>query len=121
MFANKSIHNNFNNRNVKCTNKEWTGHALLSINFTVGISSAGKGLWRANLNLAKDLESIRKLNVQIEQHITNKLSTYSNSPQEKWDLVKKKVKRVTQHFCRNRCKQRNEQIKQLQNQQSGSF
>ncbi|KAG1062722.1 hypothetical protein G6F41_011326 [Rhizopus arrhizus] len=121
IFANKSIHNNCNNGNVEYMNKEWTDHALLSINFTVGTSSTGKGLWRANPNLAKNPAYIRKLNKQIEQYITHKLSKYNNSPQEKWDLLKKMVKKVTQNFCRNRCQWRNDQIKQLQSQRNDIF
>ncbi|KAG1275601.1 hypothetical protein G6F66_012744 [Rhizopus arrhizus] len=121
IFANKSIRNNCNNGNVKYMNKEWTDHALLSINFTVGTSSTGKGLWRANPNLAKNPAYIRKLNKQIEQYITHKLSKYNNSPQEKWDLLKKMVKKVTQNFCRNRCQWRNDQIKQLQSQRNDIF
>ncbi|KAG1040676.1 hypothetical protein G6F43_012242 [Rhizopus delemar] len=118
MFASKSFHRKFNNGNVEYMNKEWTDHALLSTNFTVGISSAGKGLWRANPNLAKNPAYIRKLNEQIDQYVTNKLSKYNNTPQEKWDLLKKMVKKVTQNFCRNRCIWRKEQIKQLQSQRN---
>ena len=121
MFANKSIHNNCNNGNVEYMNKEWTDHALLSINFTVGTSSTGKGLWRANPNLVKNPAYAHKLNEQIEKYITNKLSKYNNSPQEKWDLLKKMVKKVTQNFCKNRCQWRNDRIKQLQIQRNDIF
>ncbi|KAG0755178.1 hypothetical protein G6F24_012006 [Rhizopus arrhizus] len=121
IFANKSIYNNCNNGNVEYMNKEWTDHALLSINFTVGTSSTGKGLWRANPNLAKNSAYIRKLNEQIEQYITHKLAKYNNSPQEKWDLLKKMVKKVTQNFCRNRCQWRNDQIMQLQSHRNDIF
>ncbi|KAG1370798.1 hypothetical protein G6F61_011727 [Rhizopus arrhizus] len=121
IFANKSIYNNCNNGNVEYMNKEWTDHALLSINFTVGTSSTGKGLWRANPNLAKNPAYIRKLNEQIEQYITHKLAKYNNSPQEKWDLLKKMVKKVTQNFCRNRCQWRNDQIMQLQSHRNDIF
>jgi hypothetical protein len=50
MFANKGIQNSFNNGNIEYSNKEWTDHALVSINFTIGISSTGKDIWRANPN-----------------------------------------------------------------------
>jgi hypothetical protein len=85
-------------------NKEWKDYILLSTSFTAGISSAGKGLWGANPNLAKNLAYIHKLNQQSEQYVDNKLSKNNTIPQEKYDLLKKMVKKVTQIFRRNECK-----------------
>ncbi|KAG1146785.1 hypothetical protein G6F37_005413 [Rhizopus arrhizus] len=85
------------------------------------ISTARKGLWRANPNLAKNSTYIRKLNEQIEQYIANKLSKYNHFLQEKWNLLKKTAKKIIQSFRRNKCKWRNEQIKQLQSQRNDVF
>lgn len=73
-------------------NKEWKYYALLSTSFSVGISSAGKGLWRANPNLAKNLAYIHILNQQSEQHVNNKLSKNNTILREQYDLLKEMVK-----------------------------
>ncbi|KAK4517558.1 putative PHD type zinc finger protein with BAH domain-containing protein [Mucor velutinosus] len=96
---------------------EWTGHALVTKTYTIGLTNCGKGIWRANPHLAKNPRYRQKLANEIERFVATKLD-YNLSAQDKWDLIKRKTKQVTINFARHHDTWRKPRIKVLQSERN---
>ncbi|KAI9262904.1 hypothetical protein EDC94DRAFT_518564, partial [Helicostylum pulchrum] len=75
---------------------QWSGHALLSVKFSLGDSQVGPGLWRGNPVYA-DNKFFQKLLRQKLGSLTTDMSP-DLSPQLKWEAVKSSKKQVIKSF-----------------------
>ncbi|KAK4518942.1 uncharacterized protein ATC70_009169 [Mucor velutinosus] len=116
-FAGRNAFFKMSDDNITFFSQEWTDHALLTKTYTTGMTNCGKGVWRANPFLAKNPIYVNKLNTAISNYVETKLDP-NLSAQEKWDLIKKKTKQVTQSFSRTHCSWRKAKIKKLQSERN---
>ena len=121
MFASPLIRRNTIDGAVLYLNRRWTDHALLSIQYSVGLSLLGKGLWRANPNLVRIFSYIHKINPGIESYATRHLAATTFSPQQHWDRLKKLVAKLTRNFCRFRSHWRDDRIRVLQSERNSCY
>ncbi|KAK4521746.1 Uridine kinase [Mucor velutinosus] len=117
MFASRDAFFKMSDGDTTFLSQEWTDHALLTKTYTTGMTNCGKGVWRANPFLAKNPIYVNKLNTAISNYVETKLDP-NLSAQEKWDLIKKKTKQVTQNFSRTHCSWRKAKIKKLQSERN---
>ncbi|GAN09353.1 hypothetical protein MAM1_0262d08879, partial [Mucor ambiguus] len=76
----------------------WTDHALLTIKLRLQLNNTGKGLWRANPNLAHYKSYVKKINTGISHFMQNILADSSDSNQIKWDRLKGYIRKLTKAY-----------------------
>jgi len=93
-------------------NSQWTDHSLLSITCTIGYSSSGPGLWRANPLLL----NVPGYHQCVQDNIALALNStpLGESDQDKWDRVKTRIKTVTKRFAYVTSKKKSDKLKELQ-------
>lgn len=93
---------------------EWSDHSILNIQFTVGESPTGPGLWRANPAYVKHDDALQE---QISKKVIRMINQYKHdknaSTAEKWDKIKKATKKVIQNYGYEYCNWRKASIKLL--------
>ncbi|CAO0798585.1 unnamed protein product [Mucor circinelloides] len=92
----------------------WTDHALLTIKMRLHLTNTGKGLWRANPNLAHYKSYVKKIKAGISHFMQHILVESTDSSQIKCDRLKGYVRKLTKAYCSNRASWRRERLKQLQ-------
>ena len=82
---------------VKHISRTWTDHELLSVEFQIGTTPTGKGVWRFNpvlLNNPTFCSTLKETLLTLHPSLT----TYGDV-QQQWDTVKKKIRTVAKRFA----------------------
>ena len=112
IYATKPLHQHLIQSQIDFVEPSWTDHALLTVSIKFGNDKQGPGLWRANPLLAEDKKYCKFLEDTLTKFFHTLKTT--STPQEKWDMVKKEIKKVTQSFGRRRSAWREKTLKNLQ-------
>jgi hypothetical protein len=81
---------------IEYLNSDWANHAALNVNFNLGKSKVGPGLWRANPAYANSPQFRKKLSTRF-QSLTETMPT-SLSTQEQWEEVNTATTSVIKQF-----------------------
>ncbi|KAG2216709.1 hypothetical protein INT45_013632 [Circinella minor] len=94
----------------------WTDHALLYTTFDLGPTTTGKGYWRGNL-LILDYHNFRRTLALQLTHFFNHIDN-NETPQQQWELLKDKIKKVMQKYSRERINKTTQYLTQLQSKRN---
>jgi exonuclease III len=97
---------------VKHVSRTWTDHELLSVDFQIGITPTGKGVWRFNPILLNNPDFCSTLKDALLTLHTS-LDTYGDV-QQQWDIVKEKIRTVAKRFATKHISWRTKRLSKLQ-------
>jgi exonuclease III len=94
----------------------WSDHSILVIDYRIGSSRQGHGLWRANPLLLKYPEYKYQL-IQATSKLVNS-PNFQGNPQEQWDLIKACIKKATKAFAIEHSEWRTRRLRKLHSQRN---
>jgi exonuclease III len=114
IYVGQQFRNQLKDTRITRLNSACSDHSVLQIEFYVGSSPTGPGLWRANLVYA----SHTMLQNRITEKIIKVLASFKRdslqSPEDKWDQVQSATKRVIKNYSYEYVNWRNDTIKHLE-------
>lgn len=114
IYVGQHLKHQLQDTSISRLNSAWTDHSLLHICFSVGVSSMGPGLWRAN----PIYSTHTVLQQLIKKKINSLLDSFDNDisllPEHKWDKIKSATKKVIRTYSYEYVNWRKITIKQLE-------
>ena len=96
--------------NVMYKSTVQTDHRALYMVIDLDFNSRGTGYWKFNNQLLHDIKYVEFMNREIQQTI---LSSSNKNACETWDILKKRIKKQTQEYSRQKISQKALVISQL--------
>ncbi|KAG1469191.1 hypothetical protein G6F56_003395 [Rhizopus delemar] len=93
IYASPVLHSSLISSQVEYISAEWKDHALLFAKFKIRSPAHGKGIWKANLQLAKNDYFVSSLNSALDKLCVS-FPDSSTSNQLKWEQVKALVAKI---------------------------
>ena len=100
IFTSTPFKSSIYHKEVSFLASNWTDHALLHATLDLGPTKTGKGYWQGNLLILEHKDFRRELAVQLTQFCEH--SDNNQTPQQQWETLKSKLKKVMQKHSRER-------------------
>ncbi|KAG2189845.1 hypothetical protein INT46_009976 [Mucor plumbeus] len=115
IFVNPTLAHFVTSSQVQFISRDWTDHALLSVQLRFDSPDHGCEIWRANPTLVKNPYFVEQLNSALDD-FHNQLSQLPDPPsfQSSWDNIKELTKTIARRIGRCKGTWRQRQLKRLQ-------
>ena len=74
-----------------------TDHRAFYMCIELNPNERGRGYWKLNTKYLQDLDYLQLINQEIEQTL---VATEIKSPTDRWEILKERIRKVSQQYCR---------------------
>ena len=87
-----------------------TDHSAMFVGYNVERHERGPGFWKFNTRLLSDITYVNQMNQMLQSAM---VEYHHLNPNERWDLLKNRVKLFTKNYCQTKSAENNLAISQL--------